>query len=98
MALATSGLMPPPFPLSAFVLACGALGVKRSTFLLAFGVARLLRFAIVAVFAVLYGSWILRIMESDGFQFVIAVLAVVAIAGTAFSIYRISRNRRQPAS
>ena len=98
MALATSGLMPPPFPLSAFILACGALGVKSSTFLLAFGVARLIRFAIVAVFAVLYGSWILRLMESDGFQFVIAVLAVVAIVGTAFSIYRISRNRRQPAS
>src|SRR5262245_39864166 len=44
VALATSGMMPPPFPLSAFVLACGALGVKRSTFLIAFGIARLIRF------------------------------------------------------
>lgn len=92
VALATSGLMPPPFPLSAFVLACGALGVKRPIFLVAFGVARLIRFSIVATFAVLYGTWILRVIESSAFQTVIAVFAIVAIAGTVFSVYRISRR------
>jgi membrane protein YqaA with SNARE-associated domain len=91
--LAMSGLMPPPFPLSAFVLACGALGVSKSRFLVAFGIARLIRFAIVATFAFFYGRWILRIMESDKFQFVLAIFAVVVIVGTAFSIYGISRKR-----
>ena len=95
VALATSGLMPPPFPLSAFVLACGALGVKRPIFLVAFGVARLIRFSIIATFAVLYGSWILRVIESSAFQTVIAAFAIVAIAGTVFSVYRISRKRRR---
>ena len=95
VALAASGLMPPPFPLSAFVLACGALRVKRPIFLVAFGAARLIRFSIIATFAVLYGSWILRVIESSAFQTVIAVFAIVAIAGTAFSVYRISRKRRR---
>src|SRR5688572_6236617 len=92
VALATSGLMPPPFPLSAFVLACGALGVKRSTFLIAFGIARLIRFAIIATFALLYGNWILRVMKSDAFQFAVAVFATIAILGTAFSVYRIVKR------
>jgi membrane protein DedA with SNARE-associated domain len=101
VALATSGLMPPPFPLSAFVLACGALGVKRATFLVAFGIARLVRFGIIAAFALMYGTWILRVIESSAFQAVIAAFAIVAIAGTAFSVYRISRTgkkRRSKAS
>jgi membrane protein YqaA with SNARE-associated domain len=92
VALATSGLMPPPFPLSAFVLACGALGVKQSTFLIAFGIARLIRFAIIATFALLYGNWILRVMKSDAFQFAVAVFATIAIVGTAFSVYRIVKR------
>lgn len=92
--LAMSGLMPPPFPLSAFVLACGALGVKKSKFLVAFGIARLIRFAIVATFAFFYGRWVLRIMESDRFQFVVVIFAAIIIVGTAFSIYRISRKAR----
>lgn len=92
--LATAGLMPPPFPLSIFVLACGALGVKRSMFLYAFGLARLVRFAIVATFGFFYGNWILRVIQSDTFQALVMVFIGIVIAGSALSIYRFTRNAR----
>jgi len=44
VAMAAAALLPPPFPLTPFVLTCGALKVNRRLFLVTFGVARLLRF------------------------------------------------------
>jgi membrane protein YqaA with SNARE-associated domain len=93
--LATTALLPPPFPLAPFVLACGALKVKRTAFLAAFGIARLFRYAVVAVFAWLYGSWILRVIESGTFQAIVGVFIAIAVAGTAYSIYRVVRNAKQ---
>jgi len=90
--LGAAGLMPPPFPMSALVLASGALGVQRLPFLMAFGVARLVRFSLVAVLAFFYGRGILRIMRLAGFQSIIIVFAIVAIVGTALGIYRIIHN------
>ena len=53
--------LPPPFPLSPFILAAGALGVARRPFLLAFGAARTLRYSVVAWLAVKYGRRIVRV-------------------------------------
>jgi membrane protein YqaA with SNARE-associated domain len=95
VALGSAGLLPPPFPLAPLILACGALEVRKGPFLLAFIVARLLRFSIVAVLAMLYGRWILRFMESTAFKAVVVALVVVALLGTAFSIYRINQSVRR---
>jgi membrane protein YqaA with SNARE-associated domain len=94
--LGSVGLMPPPFPLSVFILVCGALGVKKPHFLIGFGVARLVRFSIIAVFGFLYGGWILRVMESHTFQIFVAAFATIVIVGTAVSIYRISQKAKGP--
>ena len=48
-------MLPPPVPLSPFLLACGALGVKRRRFLVVFGAARSLRYALVAWLGAAYG-------------------------------------------
>jgi len=94
--LATTALLPPPFPLSPILLACGALKVKASSFLIAFGVARLIRFSIVGVFAWLYGDWIVRVVNSGTFRAVIMIFVVIAIAGTIYSIYRIRHHAQKP--
>jgi hypothetical protein len=91
--LATTALLPPPFPLASFLLACGALKVKRRSFLLAFGVARLFR--IVAMFAWFYGNWILRVIKSGMFQAVVVVFVVIAVAGTVYSAYHLMRNAKR---
>jgi membrane protein YqaA with SNARE-associated domain len=93
--LATTALLPPPFPLAPFLLACGALKVKRRSFLLAFGVARLFRYSIVAIFAWFYGNWILRVIKSGMFQAVVVVFVVIAVAGTIYSAYHLMRNAKR---
>jgi membrane protein YqaA with SNARE-associated domain len=94
-ALGSVGLMPPPFPLAGFILACGALKVKKLPFFTAFAVARAVRFSVIAVLALFYGRWILRFMESTAFRTFVIAFAAVAIAGTAYSIYRVSSNSKK---
>jgi membrane protein YqaA with SNARE-associated domain len=92
MALGAAGALPPPFPLSPLVLACGALHVRRTPFFLSFAIARVIRFGIIAISALFYGNWILRVMESRSFQIGVTVFVVVAFIGTAFTIYQVKRN------
>jgi membrane protein DedA with SNARE-associated domain len=80
--------------MSAVVLASGAMGVKRFPFITAFGIAKFVRFSVVAVLAPFYGKWILRIMRLEEFRFVIVVFAILAIGSTALGIYRISHRHR----
>lgn len=97
IALAVPALLPPPFPLTPFILTCGALAVDRWRFFLTFGSMRLLRFGIEAVLARRYGQGILRVLQSDSFQMVIVAFIVVAVAGTIVSgvlLWR-STHRRQ---
>ena len=96
--LATTALLPPPFPLSPILLACGALKVKASSFLILFGIARLIRFSIVGVFAWFYGDWIVRVVDSGTFRTAVTIFIVIAIAGTIYSIYRIRHHAKKPRS
>src|ERR1041385_2105568 len=61
VAMAFAALMPPPFPLTPFVLTCGALQVDRWIFFGTFAAVRLLRFGTEAALARVYGRGVLRI-------------------------------------
>ncbi len=82
VAMALPALMPPPFPLTPFVLTCGALKVNVWRFLAIFGAIRLFRFGGEAILARVYGRGILRILQSDAFQIAIVVLLVIAVIGS----------------
>jgi uncharacterized membrane protein YdjX (TVP38/TMEM64 family) len=96
IAFALPALLPPPFPLTPFILTCGALRVDWRRFFITFGIARLARFFVEAVLARLYGRGILRVMESDGFRLVIIGLIVLAVVGTIVSGAMLWRNTRRP--
>jgi membrane protein YqaA with SNARE-associated domain len=101
IALAVPAILPPPFPLTAFVVTCGALQVNPAWFFGTFGSVRLLRFAAGALLARIYGQGILRVFESDAFQNVIVAFVVVAVLGTAISVaifWRNNHRRPVPAS
>jgi membrane protein YqaA with SNARE-associated domain len=85
IAMALPALLPPPFPLTPFILTCGALAVDRTRFFLTFATMRLLRFGAEAALARRYGRGILRILQSDSFQLVIAGFIVIAVVGTLIS-------------
>jgi membrane protein YqaA with SNARE-associated domain len=54
-------LLPPPIPLSPFVLASGALGVSRNRFLFVFGAARMLRYSLITWLAEIYARHVISL-------------------------------------
>lgn len=96
--IAALGIIPPPFPFTAFVLSSGAFGINPWAFLSALAGVRLARFLAEAGLAAHYGSGILAWMESPTFTIVVGALAVLAITGTIVSVValvRASRSNRQ---
>src|SRR5271167_118358 len=53
-------LLPPPIPLTPFLLAAGALGVSRRRFLVAYNSARTVRYGLIAWAGVKYGRRVVR--------------------------------------
>ena len=92
------GLLPPPFPLTAFVITSGALKVGMRRFLLVFGASRVIRFGIEGILARRYGASVLRILESDLAQQIVMGLVVVSILGTVIGIARMWRTTRRPST
>ena len=97
-ALAAAAVMPPPFPLTAFQLTCGALAFDRRRFFLVFGVMRLVRFVGVALLARHFGDRVLRVLEMDGVHTAVTTLIWITVAATiAFGIVLWCRTRPQTA-
>jgi membrane protein YqaA with SNARE-associated domain len=96
VAMAFAALLPPPFPLTPFVLTCGALEVDRWIFFSTFAIVRLVRFGSEAALARIYGRGVLRMLESDQFQMIIIAFIVMAVIGTAVSAVMLWRSTRQP--
>lgn len=95
VALAVPAIMPPPFPLTAFILSCGALDVNAWRFFGIFAAMRLLRFGAEAILATIYGRGILRVLESDIFQLVIAGFVILALIGTAVTAVMLWRSTHE---
>lgn len=93
--IAALGVIPPPFPFTAFVLTSGACRVKPWPFLISLGGVRLARFLIEAGLAAYYGRGILRWMRSSTFTAAVVALSVLAAIGTivsAVSVYRSAKS------
>ncbi len=87
-------LLPPPFPFTPFMLASGVFEVSARAFLTTVGIARLVRFGIEAWLAQRYGHAIVRWMESTWFREIVWGFVVLVLAGTAYSVYRVTRRTR----
>ena len=91
-AIAIPAVLPPPFPLTPFILACGALAVSEVRFFTTFGAARLVRFGIEAFLAHRFGAGVLRVLQSDTFRGVMIGFIVVAVIGTVISGWLLWRS------
>jgi membrane protein YqaA with SNARE-associated domain len=92
VAMGLSAMLPPPFPLTAFILTSGALKVPMARFLLIFATARLVRFGIEALLARRFGTSLLPMFESEPVQAVAIGLVIVALVGTGITIVRVWRS------
>ena len=97
-ALALLGMIPPPFPFTALVLVSGALEIKFAQFIATLTAVRLLRFGAEAFLATRFGTLVISWLNSDAVEYVVLGLAVLAIVGTAVSIYAWWRRTRSPAA
>jgi membrane protein YqaA with SNARE-associated domain len=98
LAVFLPALLPPPVPLSPFVLAAGALGVPLKRFLVAFVAARTIRYSLVAWLGVTYGRHVIRLwsqtLDRWSIPLLVAFLALLA-GGIVFAAVK-SRRRPKP--
>jgi membrane protein YqaA with SNARE-associated domain len=94
-AIALAALVPPPFPYSPFIMAASALQYPRKKLLAIIGIFRLIRFMGLGLLAIYFGSRILRLAEHPVVQIGVLGLIVLAIAGSAISIYRWVKGSRK---
>jgi membrane protein YqaA with SNARE-associated domain len=79
--VATSAILPPPFPIVPILLAAGAMQYPTRKFLTALAIGRVIRFAILAYLGVHYGPHIVSFFAKYYWHVVITLLALSVLAG-----------------
>lgn len=90
-------VLPPPIPLTPFVLAAGALGVSRNRFLAAYGTARCLRYGFIAWLAAFYGRKVVRLWSGTLQRWSVPLLWTfggLLAAGVCIGIWKLHRIRQ----
>jgi membrane protein YqaA with SNARE-associated domain len=97
LSVALPAILPPPMPLSPFVLAAGALNMSRNKFLAAFIISRTARHAIAVGLGLYYGRHIRRLWTRISAQYAAPILIVMwtaIILGCAFAFWQIYKTSR----
>ncbi len=93
--VAVSALLPPPVPLMPLLLGSGALGVPRRKFLIAFSVARTVRYGLIAWVGVTYGRRVLRwwnLYLADWSSTILWTFLGLLVAAMAFGFWKYRRT------
>jgi membrane protein YqaA with SNARE-associated domain len=100
LTVCAAAILPPPIPLTPFLLAAGALGVTRKQLLIAIGIARTLRYGAEAALSAVYGRRIIRWFNHylAGWSSVIlySFLGLLA-AAIIFGIWKYRRDQQRTA-
>jgi membrane protein YqaA with SNARE-associated domain len=97
LSVALPAILPPPMPLSPFVLAAGALRMSRKKFLTTFTISRCLRHTIAAWLGIHYGRHIVRFWNGLSAKYatpVLIVLWVVIAISCAFAFWQLYKTSR----
>jgi membrane protein YqaA with SNARE-associated domain len=98
LSIALPAILPPPMPLSPFVLAAGVIKMSKKTFLVTFSISRALRHAIAAWLGIHYGRHVLnlwnRLSAKYATSILIAIWVVIAISCAVgiWKLYTASRS------
>ena len=94
IAIAVAAVLPPPFPLTPFVLTSGALGIDKRKFYISLGAMRFVRYGGEAILALIYGRHILRWLESDAYVYTMTALIILAVVGTVITVVQTIKRIR----
>ena len=92
LAVALPAILPPPMPLSPFVLAAGALNMPRRKFMTTFTLSRGLRHLAAAAIGIHYGPHVVRIWNMFTSRYAVAILSViwgVILLSVAFAFWKL---------
>lgn len=93
-AIMVPAILPPPVPLSPFLIAAGAMKVPKHKFLTAFSVGRLIRYGVFAFLGKVYGKQLLGFV-SHYYKPILWLLVGLAVAGgIAATIYFVRRKQK----
>jgi len=93
-AVAVPALLPPPFPLSPFLLAAGVMNVPKTKFIAAYSAGRLVRYGIVAWLGRMYGQSLIRAMQQYSRPIIWTLIVLAILGGMAFAAF-IWRRKQQ---
>lgn len=97
LAVALPALLPPPMPLSPFVLAAGALKMSRRKFMTAFTISRCIRHTAAVWLGVLYGKQVLHLWNSFSARYATPILIVLwsgILVGCGFAFWKLYKTSR----
>lgn len=104
LSVALPAILPPPMPLSPFVLAAGVIKMSKKKFMVTFTISRALRHAIAAWLGIHYGRHVLRLWDRLSARYATPILiAIWVIIGVSCAIggwklYQASRSVGHPAN
>lgn len=98
-AIAVPALLPPPFPITPFLIAAGAMQYPLRKFLAALAAGRVVRYVILGYLSARYGRKIIGFIAKHGAPFALTVIGVALVAAlVAFFYWRGSRRSARTAS
>jgi membrane protein YqaA with SNARE-associated domain len=98
LAVALPAILPPPMPLSPFVLAAGALKMSQRKFLSTFTASRFLRHAFAAWLGIHYGRHVLRFWAQFSEKWATTILSVLwasILISCAIAFYKLYKTSRE---
>jgi membrane protein YqaA with SNARE-associated domain len=97
LAVSLPAILPPPMPLSPFVLVAGAVHMSRRKFMTAFTLSRLVRHIVAVWLGIHYGRQVLRLWSHFSARWATSILVVmwtVILAFTAYGIWKLYQTSR----
>ncbi len=97
LSVALPAILPPPMPLSPFVLAAGALRMSKKKFLTTFTISRCIRHSIAAWLGIHYGRHVVRLwnhLSAEYATYFLVVLWTAIIISCAIAFWKLYKTSR----
>ncbi len=98
LSLVVACIAPPPFPFTLVVAATSAFQYPRKRLLPVVLGARMVRFTVVGLLALWFGTRILRIIRSSAFEWFMLAFIAFCVVASVLQLIRWSRRQARPAS
>jgi membrane protein YqaA with SNARE-associated domain len=98
LSVALPAVLPPPMPLSPFVLAAGAAHMSRKKFMIAFTISRFVRHSLAVWIGIRYGRDVLHLWNNFSTKWATTILIafwVIIVIFTAIAIWRLVKTSKE---